>query len=454
MNVLPADKPIDPCLWERPQMRMALAQHNISEVYRLLSASGVSQRRIAALTGQHQSEVSAISQGRQVQAYDVLARIADGLGIPRGYLGLAYTDLATQRLASPTDAMIPEDNHMERRTFLGLTSKIVMGAALTPAELDLITVTPRHTPIPHHIGATEINQLRMLTSALRTYDAAHGGGSCRDAILAHTHWAESLLTASCPDTMQQQLLSAVAEAKILAGWTAHDLGLAKQARQYLTQALLTTQQANNPAHSAIVLYHLGRVPLDNGEPTEALKLFQLGQITAQDSRSNASIALLLAAEALAHAHLDDSHQATNALRRAEDDYTNATGDDWPEFLQFFDLGALETNAARVHSRLSLTHPKHRNEAIARLNQALADGPTNRARQRAFNLTWLATCTLAVGDFTSGATLGNQALEAVRTVRSTRLLRNLKPLHAQAQQHTHHSDIQQLANELQLLRTSS
>lgn len=454
MNVLPADAPIDPSLWERPQMRIALAQHNISEVYRILGATGVSQRRIATLTGQNQSEVSAISQGRQVQAYDVLARIADGLGIPRGYLGLAYTDLATQRLTTSTDGMPPEDNPMERRTFLGLASKIVMGAALTPAELDTITVAPRYTPVPHHIGAIEVSQLRVLTSALRAYDAAHGGGSCRDAILAHTHWAESLLTASCPDAIQPNLLGAVAEAKILTGWTAHDLGLAKEARQYLTQALLTTQQANNPTHSAIVLYHLGRVPLDNGEPTEALKLFQLGQIAAQDSRSNATVALLLAAEALAHAHLGDSHQATNALRRAEDDYAHATDDDWPEFLQFFDLGAMETNTARVHSRLSLTDPKHRDEAIARLNQALTDGPVNRARQRAFNLTWLATCTLAAGDLTGGAVLGNQALEAVRTVRSIRLLSNLKPLHAQALQHTHHSDIQRLVNETQLLCSSS
>ncbi|MFD1050872.1 NlpC/P60 family protein, partial [Kibdelosporangium lantanae] len=37
----------------------------MSEVYQLLAASGVSQRRIAALTGQNQSEISDINQGRQ-----------------------------------------------------------------------------------------------------------------------------------------------------------------------------------------------------------------------------------------------------------------------------------------------------------------------------------------------------------------------------------------------------
>ena len=42
------------------------------------------------MTGQSQPEVSAIMHGRRVMAYDVLVRIADGLGIPRGLMGLAF----------------------------------------------------------------------------------------------------------------------------------------------------------------------------------------------------------------------------------------------------------------------------------------------------------------------------------------------------------------------------
>jgi hypothetical protein len=47
------------------------------------------------MAGQSQPEVSAIIHGRRIMAYEVLSRIADGLDIPRGYLGLAYTDNAT-----------------------------------------------------------------------------------------------------------------------------------------------------------------------------------------------------------------------------------------------------------------------------------------------------------------------------------------------------------------------
>src|SRR5919198_2516128 len=95
--------PIPPEEWEKQEMRNALAAREISAVYRLLRKHGVSQRQIAAMTGQSQSEVSEILKGRQVMAYDVLTRIADGLGVPRGYMGLAYDEATAVRVAVSTD---------------------------------------------------------------------------------------------------------------------------------------------------------------------------------------------------------------------------------------------------------------------------------------------------------------------------------------------------------------
>jgi transcriptional regulator with XRE-family HTH domain len=76
----------------RDDMRQALATRDIAAIFRILSAYGMPQRQIAAMTEQSQSEISEILAGRTVIAYDLLARIADGLGIPRGYMGLAYDE--------------------------------------------------------------------------------------------------------------------------------------------------------------------------------------------------------------------------------------------------------------------------------------------------------------------------------------------------------------------------
>jgi transcriptional regulator with XRE-family HTH domain len=113
-----------------PSLRDALVRRDITKVYKILTREGVLQRRIAALTGQSQSEVSEILSGRQVMGYDVLVRIANGLGIPRGMMGLAYDGDSTEPAAEEVD----ED--VERRNFLAIAGAIIFGtsvfATLTP----------------------------------------------------------------------------------------------------------------------------------------------------------------------------------------------------------------------------------------------------------------------------------------------------------------------------------
>jgi hypothetical protein len=81
-------EPLDPALLKCDDVRAALAARDVGTVYRLLWRLGVSQRRIAQLTGQSQSEVCEILKGRQVRDVWVLERIADGLGVPRAWMGL------------------------------------------------------------------------------------------------------------------------------------------------------------------------------------------------------------------------------------------------------------------------------------------------------------------------------------------------------------------------------
>lgn len=67
-----------------------LETRDIAGLFYRLQRRGTPQRKIAQLTGQQQSEISEILAGRQVNSYEVLLRIAVGLGIPRGRMGLGY----------------------------------------------------------------------------------------------------------------------------------------------------------------------------------------------------------------------------------------------------------------------------------------------------------------------------------------------------------------------------
>lgn len=86
---------IDPQWWDtavfegRPLVEH-LAARDVSALLRFLRTRGLSRARLAALTGLSETRVRQIAQGRQrVTSFEVLERIADGLSIPRPYLGLA-----------------------------------------------------------------------------------------------------------------------------------------------------------------------------------------------------------------------------------------------------------------------------------------------------------------------------------------------------------------------------
>jgi transcriptional regulator with XRE-family HTH domain len=81
-------------LWQDDDARQAIRAQDVGEVYRVLQRYGVSQRVIASLTGQRQSDVSGILGGRKVRSVAVLTRIADGLLLPREDFGLATTQAA------------------------------------------------------------------------------------------------------------------------------------------------------------------------------------------------------------------------------------------------------------------------------------------------------------------------------------------------------------------------
>jgi transcriptional regulator with XRE-family HTH domain len=77
---------------DRP-LRELLAVRDLGAVFRFLKTRGWSRAAIAAATGLTETRVRAVSQGKQqITSYEVLERIAIGLNIERGLLGLAYTD--------------------------------------------------------------------------------------------------------------------------------------------------------------------------------------------------------------------------------------------------------------------------------------------------------------------------------------------------------------------------
>jgi transcriptional regulator with XRE-family HTH domain len=212
---VPADDLVG--VWEQPEMRTALATREISGVYRLLRKHGVSQRQLVAMTGQSQSEVSEILKGRQVMAYDVLTRIADGLGVPRGYLGLAYDEATAIRVVGPADGQqAEEDESVKRRRFLAHAAQVAMGTAMSDGEPGTWAAGPTRMPAPERIGMTDVRQVEAATRALRALDYQYGPEFCREAVAAQLLWAKGIQEAEAGPAVKARLATAMAELESLA----------------------------------------------------------------------------------------------------------------------------------------------------------------------------------------------------------------------------------------------
>ncbi|RZQ62219.1 helix-turn-helix transcriptional regulator [Amycolatopsis suaedae] len=430
-------------------MRDALASRDISTVYRLLRKHGVSQRQIAAMTGQSQSEVSEILKGRQVMAYDVLVRIADGLGVARGYMGLAYDEATAIQVVGAADGrQAEEDETVKRRKFLAHAAQVTMGAAVFGPTSEAWATSPARTPAPGRIGMTDVRQMEAATRALRALDYQYGGGFCRDAVVAQLSWGQQMLEASGAELVKSRLYVALADLHSLAGWTSFDTGLFDSARGHFANALDLAKQGDNNPLVANVLYRMGRVYLHQHAPNDALKLFQLGQIAAQESGSELAISVLCANQAWAYAMMGNEEQAVKLLGRTKDEFARADIASAESWVQFFNETDVYAMIGTVHTALAiegkLEHTKYAIPALTRAVEAYGD---DMARSKTFNLSALAVNHLLEGDIDQGAKVGGKALDAAEGLKSARVKDRMEPLKVEAERRRNNTDARDLADRI-------
>ncbi len=255
--------------------RRALAERDITALYRLLTDAGVSQKQIACLTGQLPSEVSEILKGRQVVAYDVLVRIATGLDVPRAWMGLAYSDEVAES-AAPVVGEEVVDEDMKRRAMLALASTALLGAPVLGEVLEFPAPPTTPTPLPSRLGASDVAALKELTAQLRKGARTYGGGA--DVVTAVANRSRSLMSAPSSDEVKAELGSVLADLHTLAGWCCVDSGLPDQARACFATAMDLAASVGDGVQVASALWHAGIQMRDAGAYNDGLKACQLGLI--------------------------------------------------------------------------------------------------------------------------------------------------------------------------------
>lgn len=442
---------IPAAVWDDPPMRAALRSRDIGVVFVLLRRHGISQRRISALTGQGQSEISEICHGRQVMAYDVLARIGAGLGVPPGLMGMAYTpdtETSAALTAVPMAAREVTDTMPDRREFLGVLAKVAVGVGLSAADLAILVPAPAAaTPAPARVGATEVTQLRELTRVLWIQEKRLGGGAVREAGLAQLGWARQLLRASHAEETGRELYTVLADLLGLVGWSSHDVGMPGDALRYLGQSMAAASEIDDPMRSALAIEQIARVYLRQGEHGEALKALQLGQLAAERSNIGQVRALTAATMARAHAETGQARPALDALTTAQAAVSDSPAESVLPEPRGFDTAALDSDTGRVLSILAAGDARHAPRAIEALTAYTATTDPVRIKRRAISTAQLATAYFRAGQPDEAVTAGARALTLASSIRSSRVSDHLEMVRAEAVRLPRHGDAAELAHAI-------
>lgn len=321
---------------ETPAARRALAVRDIAAVYRILANAGVPQRRIAELTGQNQSDVSEIHKGRQVVGYEVLLRICNGLGMPRGWMGLAYDEDIEQ-----VDSSEEVDEDVKRRALLAVGSFLLTGSPVLGEILHIPVRPPVPTPLPSKLEASDVSVIRALTSELRTVARTYGG--CADMMTGVAHRSLPLMSIPSSEETKADLSSVLAELHTEAGWCCVDSGLHDNARACFATAM--DLASDDGYRFATAMRHAGIHMRDAGAYNDDLKacqlgLFKLGELPETPEKAGAA-AWLTAESAVAYASMGYPDQAEKAITTAREYHMSNT----------FDEADMDYTVANVYRRL-------------------------------------------------------------------------------------------------------
>jgi len=391
-------------------------------VYKLLMATGVTQKRIADLVRQRETEVSRIVNGGPVLSYDLLVRIADGFGIPRGWMGLAHDDTSFQYIPAgqedplrrPTFEEVDED--VKRRVLLAAAT---MAIADRPVLGPVVALdhAPVGTPLPSRIGLADVAALHALTEQYRALGRA--GYGVPDVLTSVAHRAERrLLPVSADDAVKQVLLSQLVDLHTLAGWWCTDMLQVDNARYHYSRALKFAGAIGDGLGMVSAAIHAAAGHVMDA-PNDALKLYQLVEaklmeVPADHPRRAYYEVLRLGFSANCLAVMGRQDHANDQLIRA---------DDLPPVKDDYERAEVDY----IRARTRLAQGLRAVEGAAYLaDQSVKTWPEGDRRDSALARITLATTHVIMGDRRAG-TLTTAALDAVDGLRSPRNRAMLAPL---------------------------
>ena len=469
---------------DRADLRRALAEHDFAAAFALIKQwAGLSQNRIAAACQLTPAMVSNIISGRrQITSYEVICRVADGLGIPGHLLGLARRpweatgpDRSEEHLMS-ADQHIPcnppwspvdtvtlaahlthDDLLMDRRSVTrALAATVMTGPALLdPLEGWLLPAAPAQTDRrPGRLGMREVEQLEHTARLFRRWSHQYGGELRRKAVIGQLADVAAALGEHQSPAVEMRLYRVMAQLAGTAATMAWDSGLQRRAQHYYRLALRASHAGGDVPFGANVLAGMARQMLYCDRPQDALELVRLAQDGARQECGPRVRAMLHTREAWALAamgRIAAFHRATERAREALADAEPS--DDEPYWIAYFDEAELAGVTGGRLLDMARTDPRAHAEAAAdSIRLALAARGPEAGRGHVLDRIGLAECHFLTGNLTEAVKEAHAAVDVAERIQSGRVRDQLAELYGYTVGHSASRPVREARDRIRALLT--
>ncbi|MEV0733611.1 helix-turn-helix domain-containing protein [Polymorphospora sp. NPDC050346] len=277
-------------------------------------------------------------------------------------------------------------------------------------------------------GMTDVARVRAITTLYRSVDYEHGGGALYREVARFAETVSDLLHGSVSDTVRPVLLTACAEVRQLAGWTAFDAGHHTDAQRHWLSAERAAVAADDARLAARIRYCQARQFQHLRHNRDAVETVRLAREHVGVMATPAITAMLDGAEASSLAALGQHDAAQARLVSATGAFEQADHTQEPDWMAFFDLGEVYAQYGRVYRDMARQDPRFGDQAVHWTTQAItAFGPQN-VRSTVLNQVGLCSALFIAGAPDEAVTTGNTLLSRTRRLVSARVtdrVRNLR-----------------------------
>ncbi|MEU8114106.1 hypothetical protein [Micromonospora sp. NPDC048947] len=273
---------------------------------------------------------------------------------------------------------------------------------------------------PRRIGTADIARLNAVLELYRSVDRESGGGLLYQEVARFAESVYRMLDWSHPAGLTPPLITAVATARQLAGWTALDAGRHDDAQRHFVAGERAALAAENAPLVAMIRYAQVKQLQHLRHNRDALATLQLTLAQLGSTATPAVRALLCGAQAASTAALGDHETAVRTLGKASDQFERIDKEREPAWMGFYDRGELFAQYGRVYRDMARRDRRHASEAVRWGRDSIAAFGAANVRSTVLNEVGLCSALFLADEPEQALAVGARVLKQEQAMSSRRV----------------------------------